>query len=613
MTAKRSFYIVLAMTLLLAATAGVGWTQDGASQETAAVQSLVGTAFTYQGRLTDGGGPANGTYDLNFRLLDSDSGGSQVGTRIERKNRLIEDGLFTELLDFGSGVFNGDERWLEVGVRPGGSAVPYTILELQRLTAAPYAQFAGTIYRRTVVVRPVGTAAENGVALRAALDGIVDATEGNPYLLKIEPGIYNLGTNRLVMKEYVDIEGSGVETTEILSRGSTRPDTGTVIGADNAELRFLTVRNDGATSAYATAIYNSGASPRLTHVRVIAEGAETATGVHNVAMSHPIVDDVEARADGTETGYALHNVDSYPAMRRVTAVSAGATTSAGVYNEACILEISMMDVEASATGVGAVYGVYNAGSNPTMVGIVAEAWNGEINYGLLNDASSPTMDNIVALAMNGDNNTGLINRNGSSPTMNGVTATAGGGTHATGFSNDDSDLQMNRVVATGSGATVRATGVWNSDSTVTMISVTATGQDGGQNIGIRTTDSDLTLIGSTATALGTASQNIALDNVGSSCVINNSTLSASGAPDNVGLQNGASTGAYSVNVNNSQIVVEHTDPYADPTILITYNPMPTRLGASQLSGDDVANTGGSVLECVGVYDQNYALLSSVCD
>ena len=30
-----------------------------------------GTAFTYQGRLTEAAGPANGTYDFTFQLFDS--------------------------------------------------------------------------------------------------------------------------------------------------------------------------------------------------------------------------------------------------------------------------------------------------------------------------------------------------------------------------------------------------------------------------------------------------------------------------------------------------------------------------------------------------------------
>src|SRR5512138_2411485 len=34
------------------------------------------TAFTYQGKLSDGGSPANGTYDLQFKLFDT----AAVGT-----------------------------------------------------------------------------------------------------------------------------------------------------------------------------------------------------------------------------------------------------------------------------------------------------------------------------------------------------------------------------------------------------------------------------------------------------------------------------------------------------------------------------------------------------
>jgi hypothetical protein len=36
------------------------------------------TAFTYQGRLTDAGNPASGNYDLQFKLFDAPSGGTQI-------------------------------------------------------------------------------------------------------------------------------------------------------------------------------------------------------------------------------------------------------------------------------------------------------------------------------------------------------------------------------------------------------------------------------------------------------------------------------------------------------------------------------------------------------
>ncbi len=65
-----------------------------------------GTAFTWQGRLTDTGQPANGRYDLSFVLYDAAGGGTALGS--------------TNLL--GAAVFNGDVRWLQLALRTNGAA-----------------------------------------------------------------------------------------------------------------------------------------------------------------------------------------------------------------------------------------------------------------------------------------------------------------------------------------------------------------------------------------------------------------------------------------------------------------------------------------------------------
>ena len=69
----------------------------------------VGTTFTYQGRLTDAGNPANGAYDLQLRLFDAASGGAQVGPTLARDDVVVTNGLFTVSLDFGASAFNGCE------------------------------------------------------------------------------------------------------------------------------------------------------------------------------------------------------------------------------------------------------------------------------------------------------------------------------------------------------------------------------------------------------------------------------------------------------------------------------------------------------------------------
>ena len=103
----------------------------------------LGTAFTYQGRLTDNGSPANGAYDFIFTLYDAASGGSAVGSPVTLGDILVSQGQFTALLDFSSGIFTGDARWLQISVRPGGSTGAYTaLIPRQALTPTPYALYA---------------------------------------------------------------------------------------------------------------------------------------------------------------------------------------------------------------------------------------------------------------------------------------------------------------------------------------------------------------------------------------------------------------------------------------------------------------------------------------
>jgi len=102
-------------------------------------EEALGTAFTYQGRLTDDGSPGEGAYDFQFKLYDAFAGGNLLGT-VTPGDVAVSGGLFTVKLDFGSGVLHGDARWLEIGVRPGDSGGAYTLLDpRQELTPSPYA------------------------------------------------------------------------------------------------------------------------------------------------------------------------------------------------------------------------------------------------------------------------------------------------------------------------------------------------------------------------------------------------------------------------------------------------------------------------------------------
>ena len=103
-----------------------------------------GTAFTYQGRLNDGSGPAAGTYDFTFALYNASGGPSQVGPTVTNTGVATTNGLFTVNMDFGS-VFNGTIYWLQIGVRTNGAASFTSLTQRQQLTPAPYAITAGNL------------------------------------------------------------------------------------------------------------------------------------------------------------------------------------------------------------------------------------------------------------------------------------------------------------------------------------------------------------------------------------------------------------------------------------------------------------------------------------
>ncbi len=99
----------------------------------------MGTAFTYQGRLVDANSPAEGLYDFEFAVYDAIEGGSQQGSTVDVNDLDVIDGYFTVPLDFGSSVFTGDARWLEIGVRSGTSGGYTALSPRQEITPVPYA------------------------------------------------------------------------------------------------------------------------------------------------------------------------------------------------------------------------------------------------------------------------------------------------------------------------------------------------------------------------------------------------------------------------------------------------------------------------------------------
>ncbi|MFZ1700714.1 MAG: tail fiber domain-containing protein [Pyrinomonadaceae bacterium] len=102
-----------------------------------AAVSAQSTAFTYQGSLNDGANPANGNYDLEFRLFDAVSGGTQQGSTLTANNIAVANGIFSVPLDFGS-QFPGAGRFLEIRVRTTGGGAFTLLAPRQPVNSSPY-------------------------------------------------------------------------------------------------------------------------------------------------------------------------------------------------------------------------------------------------------------------------------------------------------------------------------------------------------------------------------------------------------------------------------------------------------------------------------------------
>ena len=467
----------LAVSIILGFGAGVSW-----------AQAPVGTAFTYQGRLSDAGNPANGSFDFRFTLFDAATGGSAVGAPFAANGVVVAQGLFTSVLDFGPAAFAGQARWVQVEVRPAGGGTYTTLAPRQPLTAAPYALFSsftdpanlttlnaanltsgvipnarlggtysapltlpntgnavsgtftgngagllalnasnlasGTVpsaalsgtysnaltlsnpanvlagngaaltnlnaqprFVRTVVVSPGASPLASGNALLAALASITTASASTPFLIRIEPGVYDVNTTSFVMKPFVDVEGSGEGVTKVTGAGNASNTVGTVQVVTNSELRHLTVENRGG-AAFAKALFVDGGAPSIQHVTAVAFG-------------------------GTTESQALFVQNNATATVRHVSASASATGGASSFAVLNILgsASSFFDLRAAANGgqFARAVATYN-GSTPTFRHTVAIASGAIVeNQGVASFQSSPFYENLVAIATGGaTNNLGCL-------------------------------------------------------------------------------------------------------------------------------------------------------------------------------------------------------------
>lgn len=254
---------------------------------------------------------------------------------------------------------------------------------------------------RTLLVSPGASAIASGNALLSATSVISNAgpTATNPWLLKLEPGLYDLGSQGLALPSYVDLEGSGEGTTVISSTiqatSQDNPaDKATVRTASSNEIRFVTIQNSGGGTNRRTSL---GVPAGMTNVSLYkvtlkTSGGNVAFGLYNAGIvtinqatiqagqagntagienySSATIKDSTITASSTYFAYALDTLSGSTTMVEGSTLSASVSSSlgksVGINDSSSLVSANYSLINASGPG-NIAFALYRQGSGDIRV------------------------------------------------------------------------------------------------------------------------------------------------------------------------------------------------------------------------------------------------------
>lgn len=194
----------------------------------------------------------------------------------------------------------------------------------------------------------------------AALASITDASLNNPYLIVIAPGEYTLA-EKLIMKEWVSVSGSGEAATTLVSgfTGDSITSGYLVRLNDNSIVSHLTVKNVGGGfhSIGVSSIFNDS-SARLENVSILASGGAVANRGFSSINSSPMIRDVSSTATGNVRNYAVANLSSSATYIDINAIAFGGSLTNRAVDNTGSSSPKMIEVDARGTGLDG-WGMYN--------------------------------------------------------------------------------------------------------------------------------------------------------------------------------------------------------------------------------------------------------------
>jgi hypothetical protein len=233
------------------------------------------TAFTYQGQLRDGGTNANGAYTMIFKLYDAVTNGNQIGTTITNKPTLFN-GLFSVNLDFGTGAFNGNTRWLDITITNGPTFE--TLWPRVQVLPAPYALYAAIAATVTNGAIMNAQLAANAVATTNIQNGAITTAQiaagavANANLTANAVATTNIQNNAITTAQIADgavmnrnLAANAVNATNIADGQVVKSINGST---DIVVISLLGILTAGANTALFTNGYTLQMSAVVPNVRV---------------------------------------------------------------------------------------------------------------------------------------------------------------------------------------------------------------------------------------------------------------------------------------------------------------------------------------------------------
>jgi len=359
----------------------------------------------------------------------------------------------------------------------------------------------GTNGRTPAHIVRVATAGGDFTNVDAALASITTNSSSNRFLITVASGTYTVA-NTVVLKDYVDIEGSGEDTTEITCACGTNTapsvsGSSATVRADsniNAEVRNITINNTGLNQ-YATAIWTGGTGAgtvKFTHVTANVSGGSSSgsTAIYingnRTSLTHVVANASSSAPTSDVSGVFVTGSGPASLVGVDTSASGGGLENSGLALSFAI-GTNVRDVRATASGPNqAAFGVsIVSSSNLTVSGVVASATasTGATAYGFVVSGASASgvnrISEVVATAtsLSTAPSHGVFVIGSSRAALTDISATAIGGNFAQGLEISSASTSVLSATASASGGAVGnvGTAINNSSPTLTDLQTSAIG------------------------------------------------------------------------------------------------------------------------------------------